>query len=105
MTRPNPTVTEYFHIFSCYDSFTGSLLDCQVKDELNPPGNNPGGHTHGGTFPLTDLSQGQTNGFVCIACTDSNSDPHAIDTQTSGTVAVILHRIPQFAGRILLTCA
>ncbi|NGZ09729.1 MAG: hypothetical protein CV088_10135 [Nitrospira sp. LK70] len=102
----NPTVTEYFHIFSCYDSFTGNLLDCRVKDGLNPPGNDPGskgGHTHGGTFPLTDLSQGQANGFVCIACTDSNSDPHAIDTQTSGSVAIILHRIPQFAGRILVT--
>lgn len=77
-----------------------------MKHGLNPPDNDPasqGGHTHSGTFPLSDLSQGAANGFVCIACTDSNPDPYAVHTQTEGTVAVILHRIPQFAGRILVT--
>lgn len=97
------TVTEYFHIFYCYEAFTGSLLDCRVRDQLNPPDSDPankGGHTHAGTFPLTELSQGIARGLECIACTDSNHDPHVIETQTGGTVAVVVHRIPQFSGRI-----
>lgn len=99
----SPTVTEYLHLFYCYEASTGNMLDCRVRDGLNPPDNDPsnkGGHTHSGTFPLTDLSQGAARGFECIACTDSNPDPHVIETQTGGTVAVIMHRIPQFAGRI-----
>ena len=75
-----------------------------MKDGLNPSDNDPankGGHTHTGTFPLTDMSQGPAKGLECIACTDSNlQDPHVVETQTGGTVAVIMHRIPQFAGRI-----
>lgn len=58
----SPIGTPFFHILSCYDLGTGALLNCRVLDELvgidPPPGEpaNNGGHTHGGTFPLIDLS-------------------------------------------------
>lgn len=98
------TITEFLHIFSCYSALDGKLLDCRVRDGLNPPDNDPenkGGHTHSGTFPLIDLSQGAAKGLECIACTDLNpQDPHVVEVQTGESAAVIVHRIPQFAGRI-----
>lgn len=101
----NPVVTRYLHIFSCYDVNTGNLLNCQVFDELVgilPPASNPahsGGHTHGGIFPLTDLSVG-SNGFVCLSCSDFNQDPFIVQAFTNSSTAVVLHTIPQFSGRL-----
>lgn len=97
----NPVSTPYQHFFSCYDVSTGNLLVCQVLAELLAPssdlGSN-GGHTHLGTFPLTDLSEGA--GFVCLVCTDLNLDPFIIQTSTEGVTVGLLHKIPQFAGRL-----
>ena len=103
--NPNsPVGTPYFHFFSCYDISSGDLLNCHVFDELVGifPGNpaNSGGHTHGGTFPLTDLSVGPNGGFVCLSCSDFNNDPFIVQAFTNNSTAVILHTIPQFAGNI-----
>lgn len=101
----NPITTAYLHTFSCFDVNTGSLLNCQVFDELVgilPPASDPahrGGHTHGGIFPLTDLSVG-SNGFVCLLCTDFNQDPFIVQAFTNSSTAVVLHTIPQFSGRL-----
>ncbi|MBI3807423.1 MAG: hypothetical protein HY281_07905 [Nitrospirae bacterium] len=55
---------------------------------------------HTGPAPLTDGNAG-THGFECVACQDSNLDDLLIvRTFTNSTVAVVLHQVPQFAGRI-----
>jgi hypothetical protein len=98
----NPISPPYFHIFSCYDISSGDLLNCQIFDELVGPSPDPAnsaGHTHGGTFPLTDGSVG-ANGFICLSCTDFNNDPFIVQTFTNSSTAVILHAVPQFAGNV-----
>jgi len=102
----SPVVTPYLHIISCYDMFTGNLLDCRVFDELVgivPPPNltNSGFHQqHVGSHPLVDLSTG-ASGFVCLLCTDLNpNNPLIIETNTDSATAVIRHSVPQFAGRL-----
>jgi hypothetical protein len=92
------------HIFYCYDIFTLNPLDCHVYDELVsivPPPNltNNGFHQHGGSHPLVDLSTG-ASGFFCVMCTDLNPAPLIVQTKTNEATAVVLHSIPQFAGRI-----
>jgi hypothetical protein len=103
----NPSKSPYLHIFSCYDTSTGDLLNCQVRDQLAglvpPPTDaaNTGGHlNHSKPAPLTDGNAG-AHGFECVACPDYNTeDLLMVETVTNSTVAVILHQVPQFAGRL-----
>lgn len=101
-----PFGSPFLHIFECYDAFTGNLLNCQVFDQLVglvPPPTDPantGGHLqHTAPAPLTDGSAG-ANGFICLLCTDFNQDPLIVQTFTNSDTAIVLHQVPQFAGRI-----
>ncbi len=76
-----------------FDQLAGLLPP--LTDETNT-----GFHlNHTRPAPLTDGNAG-AHGFKCVACPDSNPDPFTVETFTDSTVAVVLHQVPQFAGRI-----
>jgi hypothetical protein len=105
-TAAGPSKSEYLHIHSCYDIFTGLSLNCRVKDQLVglvPPltdATNTGYHLlHSGPAPLTDRNAGAI-GFECVACPDNDPAPLIVDTFTGNSAAIVRHQVPQFAGRI-----
>jgi len=100
---------------SCYDIFTGELLDCAITHKViglvEPKENidNNGGHTHNyDTRPFIDPRNGILQFFYYdisngefVSGVDGDTSPLGVSGPTQRTIVMITHQMPQVAGKIV----
>lgn len=110
----------FLNFVSCYDIRTWAKLDCGVTYKilgLEPPAQvpcdpavetcvtalaNTGGHNHNGSHPLIDNRQDAGVQLLKDGIVFAGTLDREISFQTDNNVVVVLHNVPQVAGRIAI---